>query len=172
VTLRQKNLTKRAAPFSAPRAFLNDHGSSFFALLPYLRRVRPLGNRDWQERQEEPVNALREIVRTCSNAHIARAALVSIGGDFADRFAADATRREMGSGVLAARFVRAFAKHAPAGERQSVEALTRGADQPILAGLRYILDIALRAEAAYDEGAGDTPPAWAINAALGLQRGE
>jgi hypothetical protein len=118
------------------------------------------------------VNALREIVRTCSNAHIAHAALASIGGDFAVRFAADATRREMPSGVLAARFVRAFAKHAPFGERRSVEALTRGADQPILVGLHYILDNGLRADAAYDEGAAGAPPAWAIDAALHLQRGE
>jgi hypothetical protein len=113
------------------------------------------------------VNTLREIVRTCSNAHIAGAALFSIGGDFAERFAAGASRCALPSGVLAAGLVRAFAEHAPVAERRSVEALTHGADQPILVGLRYILDNGLRREWA----SGDTPPAWAIAAACGM-RGE
>ena len=85
------------------------------------------------------MTALREIVRTCSNVHVARAALASIGGEFAARFAADASRRDLSSGVLAARMVRAFATHAAADERRTVEAVTRGADQPVLVGLRYIL---------------------------------
>ncbi|THD42017.1 MAG: hypothetical protein E7774_16750 [Bradyrhizobium sp.] len=115
------------------------------------------------------MNILSEIVRTCSNSNVARAALYSIGGDFAQRFTADASRRALPSGDMAAGYVRAFAKHAPADERRSVEALTHGADQPILVGLRYILDNGLRADGALR---GDAPPAWAINAARVMQRGE
>jgi hypothetical protein len=111
------------------------------------------------------VTALREIVRSCSNVHVARAALASIGGEFAARFAADASRRELPSGVLAARMVRAFAKHAADDERQSVEAVTRGADQPVLAGLRYILAKGLGAERTAGADADDMPPAWSICAA-------
>jgi hypothetical protein len=112
------------------------------------------------------LTALREIVRTCSNVHVARAALASIGGEFAARFAADASRRDLSSGVLAARIVRAFANHAPADEQRTVEAVTRGADQPVLVGLRYILARGLGAgRAAGPESAEDLPPAWAICAA-------
>ena len=114
------------------------------------------------------MTALREIVRTCSNVHIARAALASIGGEFAERFTADASRRDLPSGVLAARMVRAFAIHAADDERRSVEAVTRGADQPVLAGLRYILARGLGAERTAAPGsAKDTPAAWAICAARG-----
>jgi hypothetical protein len=112
------------------------------------------------------VTALREIVRTCTNVHIARAALRSIGGDFAESFAADASRRDLSSGVLAARMVRAFAIHAADDERRSVEAVTHGADQPVLAGLHHILARGLAAgRIAAADAAEDTPPAWAICAA-------
>ena len=110
------------------------------------------------------MTALREIVRTCSNVHIARAALRSIGGEFAERFAADASRRDLPSGVLAARLVRAFANHAPDAERRSVEAATHGADQPVLVGLRCILAKGVGAPRDNAEDAA-TPPAWAIAAA-------
>ena len=110
------------------------------------------------------MTALREIVRTCSNAHVARAALASIGGEFAEQFTADASRRDLPSGVLAARMVRAFAVHAADDERRSVDAVARGADQPVLAGLRYILATGMGAARSAAE---DIPPAWAICAARG-----
>ncbi len=112
------------------------------------------------------MSALREIVRTCSTIHVARAALASIGGEFAERFAADASRRDLPSGVLAACMVRAFAIHAADDERRSVEAAARGADQPVLVGLRYILAKGLGAgRTAAADVPEDTPPAWAICAA-------
>ena len=116
------------------------------------------------------MTALREIVRTCSNVHVARAALASIGGEFAARFAADASRRDLPRGVLAARMVRAFEIHAADDERQSVEAVARGADQPLLVGLHYILAKGLGAgRAAAPDSAMGTPPAWAICAARGVE---
>jgi hypothetical protein len=87
---------------------------------------------------------LREIVHTCSNAHIARAALVSIGGEFAQRFSANAARRNMPAGVLAAQMVREFSAKAADEEWDGVDEAVRGADQPILSGLRYILSHGLR----------------------------
>jgi hypothetical protein len=114
------------------------------------------------------VTALREIVRTCSNAHVARAALASIGGEFAQRFADDASRRDLPSGVLAARLVRAFAMNAGDEDWEAVSEATRGADQPILSGLRYILDRGLRGEAREENALPrETPPAWAICASRG-----
>ncbi len=114
------------------------------------------------------MTTLREIVRTCSNAHVARAAVASIGGEFAERFAASASRRDLPSGVLASRLVRAFAMKADDREREGVDAAARGADQPILIGLRHILDRGLRAEAADGNALpSETPPAWAICASRG-----
>jgi hypothetical protein len=98
----------------------------------------------------------REIVHTCSNSEVARAAVDSIGGEFAQRFAADATRRDLSSGAWAARLVREFADRADEVEWHRVSAAAYGADQPILGGLRYILERSAR---------NATPPAWMICAA-------
>ena len=87
---------------------------------------------------------LREIVHTCSNAHVARAALASIGGDFAQQFAAKASRRNVSAGVLAAHMVKEFSIKAVDEEWEGVDEAVRGADQPILSGLRYILSLGLR----------------------------
>ena len=111
------------------------------------------------------MKALREIVRTCSNAHVAHAAVASIGRDFAERFAIDASRRDLPSGVFAASLVRDFAIEADKDEWEGVCEATRGADQPILSGLRYILDRRLRVADARDDLPEETPPAWTICAA-------
>jgi hypothetical protein len=83
---------------------------------------------------------VREIVLTCSNPHVARAAVASIGGDFARRFSRDAAKRNLTSGVFAAGLVRRFSRQAGHGDWEGVGEATRGVDQPILSGLRYILE--------------------------------
>ncbi|MGA2043567.1 MAG: hypothetical protein ABSG83_09365 [Roseiarcus sp.] len=98
---------------------------------------------------------LREIVHTCTNPHVASAALASIGGDFATRFAAWASRRNMAAGALAAQVVREFSIHAADSELDGVDEAARGADQPILTGLRYILAQGLRDETEDWSGNGD-----------------
>jgi hypothetical protein len=49
-------------------------------------------------------------------------------------------------------------------ELQSVVAATHGSDQPILSGLRYILERGVR-DNARNGGGNKTPPAWMIAAA-------
>jgi hypothetical protein len=83
---------------------------------------------------------VREIVSTCSNPHIARAAIASIGGDFARRFERDAANRNLSSGMLASRLVRRFVRRAGDSDWEGVGEATHGADMPILNGLRYILE--------------------------------
>ena len=83
---------------------------------------------------------VREIVRTCSNPHVARAAVASIGGDFARRVSRDAEKRNLTSGFFAAGLVRRFSRNAGERDWKGVGEATRGADQPILSGLRYILE--------------------------------
>jgi hypothetical protein len=97
---------------------------------------------------------IREILRTCSNPHVARAAVASIGGDFAQRFSRDAAKRNLTSGILAAGLVRRFSRQAGAREWEGVDEAIRGADQPILSGLRYILETG----AELDED--DVDPEW------------
>jgi hypothetical protein len=92
---------------------------------------------------------VREIVATCSNPHVAKAAIASIGGDFARRFSRDAADRNLTSGILASRIVRHFACNAADTDWEGVDEATRGADMPILSGLRYILERGLDAEEDY-----------------------
>ena len=83
---------------------------------------------------------VREIVSTCSNPHVARAAVASIGGAFARRFSQDAAKRNLSSGMFAADLVRRFSRQAGERDWQGADQATRGADQPILSGLRFILE--------------------------------
>jgi hypothetical protein len=82
----------------------------------------------------------REIVHTCSNSYVADAALISIGGEIARAIADDANRHAMTRGAYAAKLVREFASHADDRERGRVQAAAHGSEQPILSGLRYILE--------------------------------
>ena len=82
----------------------------------------------------------REIVRTCANSHIAEAAVLSLGGEIARLLSEDAHRVAMSRGDYAALLVRDFAQNADAGEKDRVLNATRGSQQPILSGLRYILE--------------------------------
>ena len=99
---------------------------------------------------------VREIVQTCSNPHVARAAVASIGGDFARRFTHDAAKRNLSSGLFAAGLVRRFSRQAGERDWEGVGEATRGADQPILSGLRYILERGVE----LDEGDGDRDWGW------------
>jgi hypothetical protein len=105
---------------------------------------------------------VREIVRTCSNPHVARAAVASIGGDFAQRFSRDAEKRNLNSGLFAAGLVRRFSRQAGASDWEGVSEATRGVDQPILSGLKYILERGVE----LDDG--DANPRWAWRASKPL----
>ena len=110
---------------------------------------------------------VREIVRTCSNPHVARAAVASIGGDFARRVSRDAEKRNLTSGLFAAGLVRRFSRGAGARDWEGVDEATRGADQPILSGLRYILERgALEYGAELDESDADPEISWLAAAPL------
>ena len=65
---------------------------------------------------------LRALIHSCSNEHVARAALNSIGGEFAVRVAADFERTSD---------LRVWA---------AAEHVMHSSEQPILAGLYFILD--------------------------------
>ena len=78
----------------------------------------------------------REIIRTCSNAHVARAALDSIGGDFAAEINVKARELNRSVGVFVADVIKDFSHEADDDEWDGLDEAGRGADQPILSGLR------------------------------------
>ena len=82
---------------------------------------------------------VKEIVRTCSNAEVAHAAVASIGGKFAENFAAEASRNHLTAGMLTSLIVKEFSANASFDQMAEVDAAAAGADQPILSGLRHIL---------------------------------
>jgi hypothetical protein len=88
-----------------------------------------------------------EIIHTCLNIHVARAALASIGGDLAARVDARAKRANVTSGAVVARMVKDFSRSAGDDEWDGLDEAARGADQPILSGLGYILGAALNKDA-------------------------
>ncbi|HEV3044775.1 MAG TPA: hypothetical protein VGY52_13000 [Roseiarcus sp.] len=81
----------------------------------------------------------REIIHTCSNVHVARAALASIGGELAAQVAKKARETNLTTGALVADLVKDFSRRARDDDWDGVDEAARGADQPILSGLRYIL---------------------------------
>ncbi len=93
-----------------------------------------------------------EIVRTCTNSHVAEAAVQSLGGQIALLLSEDADRVAMTRGDYAAKLVRDFASSADASEKRRVLDATRGSQHPILSGLRYILERGTRAEASWMTG--------------------
>ena len=82
---------------------------------------------------------LREIVQTCSNAEVAKAALASIGGKFAENVAAQASRSNLTPGMLTSLIVKEFSANASFDQMADVDAAASGTDQPVLSGLREIL---------------------------------
>lgn len=84
--------------------------------------------------------SIEEIVHTCSNEKVAQAAVASLGFDFATRVRTEAERHGVTTGAFVARVVHEFGKAADAGERRAVYRVMDKADQPILCGLRFILE--------------------------------
>jgi hypothetical protein len=103
---------------------------------------------------------VREIVLTCSNPNVARAAVASIGGNFARRISRDAAKRNLTSGVFASRLVRRCSRQAGDGDWEGVDQAARGADQPILSGLRYILERGLDGSTKLHEDDSDPAEGW------------
>ena len=83
---------------------------------------------------------LRALIHSCSNEHVARAALNSIGGDFAVRVAAEAARREIPCGSYVAQSVREFEGASELRVWAAAERVMHSSEQPILAGLYFVLD--------------------------------
>jgi len=82
---------------------------------------------------------LQKIIHTCSNVHVAGAALSCIGGEFASIFTSHATQDGLSPSVLASRMVTEFSERASGDHWDDLASAIRGSDHPILSGLHHIL---------------------------------
>ena len=94
--------------------------------------------------------SIDEIVHTCSNENVARAAVASIGFSFVSRVKSAADLVGVSVGTFTARAVRAFADEAPANEKREVLRAMFRSDQPILRGLEAILERQLEDSSSLD----------------------
>jgi hypothetical protein len=86
---------------------------------------------------------IADLIHSCSNETVAQAALSCIGGRFADRVRLAAQERGMSVGRFVAAVVRDFARRADDGVREALRERITGDDQPLLKGLRAVLEPAL-----------------------------
>jgi hypothetical protein len=83
---------------------------------------------------------VQDIVNSCSNAHVAEAAVASIGGAFERRVRDVASRRGIRPGALAATAIIGFRARARARDMEALQKAVAGNDQPVLAGFRLIVE--------------------------------
>ena len=102
---------------------------------------------------------MRKLARTCSIPQVAEAAVVSIGGDLARHTSLKAARSGMSRGAYVADMVSAFEREADLRAWARAEQETRGMDQPILAGLRHLLEKSLGSDATSTKAGAIAAPA-------------
>jgi aspartokinase-like uncharacterized kinase len=86
-----------------------------------------------------------DIFHSCSHEKVAQAAVACIGGVFADRVRHVAADRGLTPGAFAASAVRRFDRTASGDARDILRRAVRGTDQPVLHGLRLIVEPSLEA---------------------------
>jgi hypothetical protein len=93
-----------------------------------------------------------DLIHSCSNDKVAQAALACIGGHFADRVRAVAHERGVNVGRFVVAVVRDYGRRADDAAQEALRARIMGDDQPLLKGLREVLERALEREPAlYDD---------------------
>lgn len=80
-----------------------------------------------------------DILKSCSHDHIARAAVASIGGDFARRVISRAEERGQSVGDYTSRHVRRFSQRASERDWRYVLATMEGEDLALLAGFQAVV---------------------------------
>ena len=83
---------------------------------------------------------LAEIIRSCSHAKVAEAAIYSIGPDFVRDVERRANARGLPIGRFVAGSVQSFARSASHSDWRRLAEQIAGADMPILSGLLHILE--------------------------------
>jgi hypothetical protein len=92
-----------------------------------------------------------DLIHSCSNEMVAQAALSCIGGRFAERVRVAAQEKGMSVGRFVSVIVRDFARRADEGVREALRERITGDDQPLLSGLRAVLEPVIEDGAVYTE---------------------
>lgn len=98
---------------------------------------------------------ITDLIHSCSNDKVAQAAVNCIGGPFAERVRAVARENGVSEGRFVAVVVRDFALRSDDERRERLASRIAGSDQPILNGLRHVVEAALEEGALFfDDGFG------------------
>ncbi len=98
---------------------------------------------------------ITDLIHSCSNEMVAQAALKCIGGRFAERVRVAAQEKGMSVGRFVSVVVREFARRADDNVRDALRETMTGDDQPLLKGLRAVLEPALEEGTMFvDDGIG------------------
>jgi hypothetical protein len=81
-----------------------------------------------------------DLIHSCSNEMVAQAALMSIGGRFAERVRVAAQEKGVSVGRFVAVVVRDFARRADDNVREALRERMTGDDLPLLTGLRALIE--------------------------------
>ncbi|MGI3900242.1 MAG: hypothetical protein ACRYGP_21260 [Janthinobacterium lividum] len=87
---------------------------------------------------------IADILHSCTDEGVARAAVASIGGAFAAAVRAEADRVGLGVGAFMASLVSEFARHATERDWRDISAAMSGCDHPVLSGLQALAERGLR----------------------------
>ena len=87
---------------------------------------------------------IADLIHSCSNEKVAEAALCCLGGRFAENVNVAAREKGMSAGAFVVGVIRDFARHADTPTRESLREKIVSDDQPLLEGLRTLLEGALR----------------------------
>ena len=111
---------------------------------------------------------IADLIHSCSNDRVAQAALACIGGCFAERVRLIARKKGVSVGRFVVVVVRDFARRADETAHEALRAKMIGDDQPLLKGLREVLESALEREPLFvdDDDPVSCPP-YAVSAACG-----
>ncbi|MBY6243169.1 hypothetical protein [Methylosinus sp. Sm6] len=92
-----------------------------------------------------------DLIHSCSNDKVAQAATCCIGGAFAERVRAAARENGVSEGRFVSVIMRDFALRAGDEARAELARLIAGCDQPILHGLRRVVEAALEDGALFSD---------------------
>lgn len=92
-----------------------------------------------------------DLIHSCSNDKVAQAATCCIGGSFAERVRAAARESGVSEGRFVAVIIRDFALRADDDTRAELARQVSGCDQPLLHGLRQVVEAALEDGALFSE---------------------
>lgn len=107
-----------------------------------------------------------DLINSCSNDKVAQAALSSIGGHFAERVSAAAGDKGLSVGKYVVLAVREFASRADEAAQEALRVKVVRDDQPLLRGLREVLEAALERDPFFLDGETMTAtPPYAFSAA-------